>query len=85
MKKTISILIIALLLISFVSAIEWEFVQISELREGDSIMDKDGNEIKRTTIEQVYDKAVMVYDLEMDKYHYYFADKVFVHNSENLI
>ena len=68
MKKATSILIIAMFLISFASAQEWEFIQIKDLKEGDILMDKDGNEVLIKTIEKVN--------------HYYFADNKLVHNSE---
>lgn len=83
MKKTILILMM-LLLISLASASEWEFTQIGSLQVGDLLMDADGNELPITSIEKAYDKeGVMVYDLEIKDYHYYFADGVLVHNSED--
>jgi len=58
--------------------------QIGDAEVGDKLMDKDGNEVLIESIEEVYDeKGVMVYDLEIDKFHYYFAEGVLVHNSES--
>jgi len=86
MKKITSPLIIALLLLTFTYASEWEWAQIGGLKEGDYLMDKDRNEIEITSIETIYDKkGVMVYDLEIANYHYYFAEDVLVHNSESYL
>ena len=45
MKKLFTSLIIALFLLSSVSAAEWEWVQVKDLKVGDSLMDKDGNDL----------------------------------------
>ena len=63
--------------------INGEWKQIGDAEVGDKLMDKDGNEIEIISIEKAYSQeGVMVYDLEIDKFHYYFAEGVLVHNSE---
>ncbi|MFH2028580.1 MAG: transglycosylase SLT domain-containing protein [Nanoarchaeota archaeon] len=80
MKKII-LLIVVILLVSLISASEgWNWVQVKDLKVGDKLMDSDGNEVLIESIEKVNDN-VKVYDLEIDKYHYYFAENVLVHNS----
>lgn len=81
MKNTI-IILMAILLLSFSSALEWEFAQIGSLQVGDVLMDSDGNEVPIRFIEKAYgSEGVIVYDLEVADYHYYFADGVLAHNS----
>jgi hypothetical protein len=61
---------------------EWEPIGNAEV--GDYLMDKDGNKVEIQSIEEAYDpEGVMVYDLEVADYHYYFAEGVLVHNSED--
>jgi len=63
--------------------INGEWKQIGDASIGDYLMDDDGNEVLIESIEEVYDSdGVMVYDLEIKDYHYYFAEGVLVHNSE---
>ncbi|MFH1641932.1 MAG: Hint domain-containing protein [Nanoarchaeota archaeon] len=81
MKKIMIVLMLVIFLAANTNA--WEWVQIGELKPGDSLMDKDGNEIIINSIEEVRDaNGVMVYDLEIKDYHYYFAEDVLVHNSQ---
>ena len=63
--------------------INGEWKQIGNAKVGDYLMDYNGNKIKIKSIKKVYaQKGVMVYDLEIANYHYYFAEGVLVHNSE---
>ncbi|MDD2653582.1 MAG: polymorphic toxin-type HINT domain-containing protein, partial [Candidatus Omnitrophica bacterium] len=56
-----------------------EWIKVNELKIGDSIKDKEGNLKKITDIQKV--KAdVLVYNLEVNPYHTYFADGFLVHN-----
>ncbi|MFH1641931.1 MAG: N-acetylmuramoyl-L-alanine amidase [Nanoarchaeota archaeon] len=81
MKKIILVLIVILFLAGFRTN-DWEWVQVGELKAGDSLMDKDGNKIEIESIEKVFvPEGVNVYDLEIKDYHYYFAEDVLVHNS----
>src|SRR3989339_178605 len=61
---------------------EWQWVQVKNLRVSDKLMDSSGNEVEITSIEHVeLAEPITVYDLEVEKYHYYFANGVLVHNS----
>ena len=50
MKKIFLIFAFALLLFSFVSATNYKLTKVSDLKQGDIIIDKDGNEIPVTSI-----------------------------------
>lgn len=76
-KKKIMVVLMALLMLRFSSASEWEFVKIGSLQVGDVLMDADGNEVPIKSIEKTYDKeGVMVYDLEIAEHNYYFAEEL---------
>lgn len=58
---------------------EWKVA--GEIETGDSLTDSDGNQIRVYSIENVTG-LFKVYNLEVEKYHTFFAGNVFVHNQK---
>lgn len=56
-----------------------QYIPIGQLRVGDALMNKDGQPEKIFSIQQIHREAV-VYDLEVNPYHNYFAGGYLVHN-----
>ena len=75
MKQFIALMIV-LILVS--PAYGWEWIKADELKPGDRLMDKDGNEVVVETIEKIDGAA---YYLETGKDNY-FADGVLVKSTK---
>ena len=74
--KKLAVLIIILLLLNPIYA--WEWIKAGELKEGDKLMDKGGNEIEIKTIEKAYSQdGIEVYGLDKP----YFAEGILASNS----
>jgi len=56
-----------------------EYVAIGQLQVGDTLLNKDGQPEKISSIQEIQQEAV-VYDLEVNPYHNYFAGGYLVHN-----
>ncbi|MFA6528151.1 MAG: polymorphic toxin-type HINT domain-containing protein [Candidatus Gracilibacteria bacterium] len=53
----------------------------SELKLGDVLIDKDGNEVPVESIEKISEPS-FVYNFEVEEYHTYFANDIYVHNDK---
>ncbi len=53
-----------------------------KIKIGDYLLDKNNLPIRVFSLEQVFGKDIAVYNLEVDKYHTYFADGIYVHNQK---
>lgn len=62
--------------------IEGVWKQAGELKVGDKLLNIDGKIVRVGSIEKIYDR-IPVYNLEVDKYHTYFADGILVHNKDD--
>jgi len=58
-----------------------DFLQIGSLKMGDSVIDENGNEIQ--LVSKKFIEKLVVYNLEVEKYHTYIADGIRVHNLTN--
>jgi|GEM_PF-1747790 len=60
-----------------------KWIRADELKIGDSLLNKEGKLVKVRSIDTIY-KNAPVYNLEVDKYHTYFANGILVHNKNSV-
>ena len=61
--------------------VEGKWKHAGELKIGDKLLDSKGKTVKIGSIKKIREK-IPVYNIEVDRYHTYFADNVLVHNKE---
>ncbi len=53
-----------------------------EIQTGDWLLNTKNEPVRVNSVEQVFGKDLIVYNLEVDQYHTFFADGIFVHNQK---